>query len=130
MSNYRVFRLRRGAKTDLPSLSLGELGYCTDTKEVFVGNGVSNTLINPTSISLQNGLESISSSSSTVSVTLPSAYADTNYSITASVQNTTDATPSQFAIVITSKSTTGFTVTLSDDTDTANYKLSWITYSG
>ncbi len=43
----RTLQLRRGAKASLPTLSLGELGYCTDTKELYIGNGIGNTRINP-----------------------------------------------------------------------------------
>lgn len=35
-------QVRRGLKAELPVLSLGEPGYCTDTKEFFVGTGNGN----------------------------------------------------------------------------------------
>lgn len=35
-------QFRRGLKTNLPILSSGEPGWCTDTKEVFIGDGSSN----------------------------------------------------------------------------------------
>lgn len=38
-------RIRRGAQADLPSLNLGELGFVTDTKRLYIGDGVSNVLI-------------------------------------------------------------------------------------
>ncbi|PYZ98756.1 hypothetical protein CR205_09330 [Alteribacter lacisalsi] len=34
--------IRRGLKADLPELSEGELGFCTDTKEVFIGSDEGN----------------------------------------------------------------------------------------
>lgn len=40
---YKKLQIRRGAKSNLPTLSEGELGYCTDTKEVYVGSGSGNT---------------------------------------------------------------------------------------
>ncbi|MCI5534266.1 MAG: hypothetical protein MR440_05780 [Firmicutes bacterium] len=40
---YKKLQIRRGAKANLPTLSEGELGYCTDTKEVYVGSGSGNT---------------------------------------------------------------------------------------
>ena len=40
---YKKLQIRRGAKANLPTLSEGELGYCTDTKEVYVGSGRGNT---------------------------------------------------------------------------------------
>jgi hypothetical protein len=39
-------QIRRGLKTNLPTLSVGELGFCTDTKELFIGtNESTNKLI-------------------------------------------------------------------------------------
>lgn len=41
MPNPVVIQIKRGLKADLPILNDGELGYCTDTHEIFVGyNGV------------------------------------------------------------------------------------------
>ena len=39
--------VRRGTKTELNSISLNlaELGFCTDTKEVYIGDGVGNTFV-------------------------------------------------------------------------------------
>ncbi len=47
MSN-QIIKIRRGTKTQLEgygALSEGELGFCTDSREVFVGNGVENIFI-------------------------------------------------------------------------------------
>lgn len=38
-------QLRRGLKADLPILADGEIGFCTDTKEFFIGEGGVNTLL-------------------------------------------------------------------------------------
>lgn len=45
-----IIKIKRGLKTNLPALSIGELGYCTDTKELFIGTddglgGTENVLI-------------------------------------------------------------------------------------
>ena len=40
-----TIKLRRGEFSDLPALVLGEIGYCTDTKQYYIGNGISNTWI-------------------------------------------------------------------------------------
>jgi len=40
MSN--TLQVKRGAKASLPTLNSGEFGFCTDTKEVFIGDGVAN----------------------------------------------------------------------------------------
>ncbi|NFL32854.1 hypothetical protein FDB92_17145, partial [Clostridium butyricum] len=35
-------QIRRGKKANLPTLSAGEPAFCTDTNQLFVGNGASN----------------------------------------------------------------------------------------
>ena len=40
------FAFRTGTKANLPALDAGEPGFCTDTGNLFVGNGVSNIQIN------------------------------------------------------------------------------------
>ena len=42
---YKKLQIRRGLKSNLPTLASGELGFCTDTKEVFVGDGTTNALV-------------------------------------------------------------------------------------
>jgi hypothetical protein len=46
----RKIQVRRGTKAELPTLSEGELGYCTDTKELYIGTGTEegNELLNKT----------------------------------------------------------------------------------
>jgi hypothetical protein len=39
-------QIRRGLKSELPTLNIGELGYCTDTKELFIGSATGNVLVN------------------------------------------------------------------------------------
>ena len=36
-------QIKRGLKANLPTLSVGELAYCTDTKELFIGTGIPET---------------------------------------------------------------------------------------
>lgn len=40
MSN--IIKIKRGLVANLPTLALGEIAYTTDSKEVYVGNGVGN----------------------------------------------------------------------------------------
>jgi hypothetical protein len=40
-----IIRIKRGAKANLPILSRGELGYATDTKELFIGVLAEPTLV-------------------------------------------------------------------------------------
>jgi hypothetical protein len=38
-------QIRRGLKADLPTLDVGEVGYCIDTKELFIGTVTGNELL-------------------------------------------------------------------------------------
>ncbi|AEG61691.1 hypothetical protein [Desulforamulus ruminis] len=38
-------QFKRGTKANLPSLSVGEPGFCTDTKELFIGASEGNVQI-------------------------------------------------------------------------------------
>lgn len=38
-------QIKRGVKAEIPTLLLGELGYCTDTKEIYIGTSAGNELI-------------------------------------------------------------------------------------
>jgi hypothetical protein len=64
-------KIKRGSKATLPALDLAELGFATDTKELFIGDGVSNILLNPVSninfgSSFSNGIsDTVSSTTST-----------------------------------------------------------------
>lgn len=79
------------------------------------------------SIGIQSGTADISDATDEKAITLPQAYSDTGYSINVNITNTTDGTPSQYACTVITKTTSGFTVKLSGDTDSANYKLEWQT---
>ena len=39
---YRKLQIRRGLKSKLPLLSEGELGFCSDSIEIFIGDGKYN----------------------------------------------------------------------------------------
>ena len=43
----RKLQLRRGIKATLPTLNMGELGFCTDTKELYIGTNFVNISVNP-----------------------------------------------------------------------------------
>ena len=60
-------------------------------------------------------------------VTFSQEYIDANYSIGYSLVNITDTNPSSYTTVVTAKTNTGFTVSLSGPTDSANYTLDWTT---
>lgn len=53
--------IRRGLKADLPNLAEGELGFCTDTKELFIGSADGNILFSNQSIIDQLSAETVKS---------------------------------------------------------------------
>ena len=47
MSNLFIqLQVRKGLEVDLPTLAIGEFGFCTDSKKLFVGTGSGNELLN------------------------------------------------------------------------------------
>jgi hypothetical protein len=40
-----TIKIKRGLKTNLPTLEIGEMGYCTDTNELFIGTSTGNVLV-------------------------------------------------------------------------------------
>jgi hypothetical protein len=44
----QTIQIKRGLKVNLPSLAVGEMGFCTDTKEIYIGDGTSNILVGRT----------------------------------------------------------------------------------
>ena len=41
-----TIKIKRGLKNNLPTLTVGELAYCTDTNELFIGTDTGNALVN------------------------------------------------------------------------------------
>lgn len=44
----QTIQIKRGTKAELTSygvLKAGELGFCSDTKEVYIGDGTSNSMV-------------------------------------------------------------------------------------
>lgn len=70
------------------------------------------------------GTADIGSGNSTVAVSFSTAFTACT-SVIVEIVNTTDPTPFQFTAVVTAKSTSGFTATLSGAVDSANYKCNW-----
>lgn len=77
-------------------------------------------------INEQYGIEDIPNGAEGISVTFTNVFSDSNYSLTTDIQNTVDSKPSTYFSAITAKSNTGFTIELSDYTDSSNYKLNWL----
>ena len=49
----------------------------------------------------------------------------TDYTINATLENTSDTPPSIYAFIVSARTSSSFTVTLMGDTDSANYVLNW-----
>lgn len=80
--------------------------------------------------SIMSGNQNIPNGNSSVSVTFTTPYADTTYSVSAHIINVTDGSPVFQPVVITAKSTTGFTASFNAPVDSANYALSWMALKG
>lgn len=73
----------------------------------------------------RSGQDAISSGSNTIAVAFSSDIGTTNYSIKYSIVNDTDVDPIMLQGVVTTKLSSGFTVTFNTPTDTANYSIDW-----
>ena len=45
--SYRRLQLRRGEKSQMPTLAVGELVFVTDENKLYVGDGTTNHCVNP-----------------------------------------------------------------------------------
>jgi len=73
----------------------------------------------------QEGLNNIPNDVSSTAITFPNAFSSTDYVLTVSLANSVDVNPSVYPILITDKTTTGFTVDFSGEIDSSNYYLNW-----
>jgi len=71
------------------------------------------------------GNETLASGSPSASVTFASAESDTDYRVHVSLLNTVDVNPTVYSHIITSKTTSGFTVRFSSSIDSNNYSMDW-----
>lgn len=79
----------------------------------------------------KSGRESLSLGDSSTTVTFNVAFSSSEYALLVSIENQVDSPSSEYAITITDKTVTGFTVNYSGDIDSDNYYLNWIaTLSG
>lgn len=76
---------------------------------------------------VKTGQLELSSGIINITVTFAEAYSDVNYSIGYSVVNIIDSNPSSYGMVVSSKTASGFIITLSGFTDSSNYVLNWLT---
>lgn len=72
----------------------------------------------------RKGRTAIADGASTVTIT----FADlgtTDYTVNATMENTSDSPPSIYAFIVSAKTTSSFNVTFMGDMDSANYLLNW-----
>ena len=77
--------------------------------------------------SVKMNSEALASGITDIVITFAQAYADDDYIINYALINTIDSSPASYTSVVTAKSATGFTVSLSGPTDSANYLFDWMT---
>jgi len=90
MSNPKL-QIRRGVKFDLDSitLNLAELGYCTDTNDLYIGGSGSTN----NRLTSQTGQISIPNGQNTVNVIFAYNFDSVNYRVGLSVVNIIDNPP-------------------------------------
>lgn len=72
----------------------------------------------------RHGRQAVANTSSTVTVN----FADlghTNYTVNATLENTTDSPPSIYAFIVSARASSSFTVTFMGDMDSTFYSLNW-----
>jgi hypothetical protein len=74
----------------------------------------------------QEGIEPVASGVSSTAVTFDTPFADSDYILLTELQNTIDDCPSIYPTIITEKTTTGFEIQFTGETDSANYSLNWL----
>lgn len=76
--------VRKGLKINLPALDEAELGFCTDTKELFIGSNAGNILINrsgTTQLANPTNLSSTAKTENSVAIAWTGVTGATNYDI-------------------------------------------------
>jgi len=110
------------------ALTLTRLGGDTVARNLLTrdsANGYRQKQVLFDALYLRSNIAPISSGQATLTVTFTSTVPDTNYTVAANFQNTTDTNPQFQPITITAKTTGGFTAKWNANTDTANYSLTY-----
>jgi hypothetical protein len=79
---------------------------------------------NPT-IDIQEGVTNIISGISSIFITFAIQLSSRDYVLTVNLENSIDAEPSIYPILIRNKTINGFTVDFSEEMDSDNYYLNW-----
>lgn len=72
----------------------------------------------------RHGRQAVANGASTVTVNF-ATLGHTNYTVNATLENTTDSPPSIYAFIVSGRTVSSFTVTMMGDADSANYVLNW-----
>jgi len=73
----------------------------------------------------KSGRESLGNGDSSTVVNFATSFSVDNYALVVSLENNVDSPASEYAVTITSKTTSGFEVNYSGDIDSNNYYLNW-----
>jgi hypothetical protein len=112
-------------KTYLPTWPTSYYGLSTDT--ILARLKAIDLAYNPSGgeLARRAGVVSIGAGDTVIPVAFSAAWPDTLYAVNFTFE-TTDANPIFIQGMVTTKLTTGFTVTLAAPPDTANYKMSYV----
>lgn len=102
-----------------------------DPSKTIGWNATGTALINLTQVAastavVRAGRDSIGSGLTTATVSFSSALSTTNYNVTATWENTSDASPDFQPITVTGKTTTSVTFKWNAPTPNANYTIAWM----
>ncbi len=107
MSN--TLQIKRGTKAGLPTLAAGEPGWCTDTYELYVGDGATNRFIgSPTPVYNSIGVLQPTIGNEVLRLESVATNDDPNYIAVQARGVTTDATPTIIWTGATVTDTVGF----------------------
>jgi len=111
-----------GSQTIVTVITVGTSAGTWDSAYSLTSGGSTSL----TALGIFAGKATLSVSTTSKAVTFSTAYANTNYAVTATMLNTTDTNPQYIPVTITVQATTGFTASWNAPTPTANYVLSWM----
>ena len=75
----------------------------------------------------QHGRESLGDGVSSITVNFTDV-GTTSYTVTCTLENTSDSPPSIYPFIVSGKTSSSFTVTFAGDMDSANYVLDWVIF--
>lgn len=98
----------------------------TASTGITILNSTGSITISAPGANIKSGTVTLSSATTSKAVAFATTFGSTNYSVFATLENTTDTDPVHVAVLGIAKSNTGFTIEWGDSLPTANYVLNWI----